>query len=41
MLEQWTENPKAAGSNTARGQFFAMLISCSCSFDGSMLLPFW
>jgi len=32
---------KAADSNPARGQFFAMLISCSCCSDGSMWLPFW
>jgi len=28
--------PKAAGSNPMRGQFFAMLISCSRCSDGSM-----
>jgi len=38
--EQWTGNPKAAGSNPARGQFFAMLIYCSRCSDGSMWLPF-
>jgi len=31
-------NPKAAGSNPVRGQFFAMLISCSRCSDGSMWL---
>jgi len=35
-LEQGTGNPKAAGSNPARGQFFEMLISCSRCSDGSM-----
>jgi len=40
-LEQWTGNPKTAGSNPARGQFFATLISCSRCSDGSMWLPFW
>jgi len=38
--EQWTGNPKAAGSNPTRGQFFAMLISYSHCSDGSMWLPF-
>jgi len=38
---QWTGNPKATCSNSARGQFFAMLISCSRCSDGSMWLPFW
>jgi len=33
--------PKAAGSNPAQGQFFAMLISCSPCSNGSMWLPFW
>jgi len=28
-------------SNPARGQFFAMLISCSRYSNGSMCLPFW
>jgi len=40
-LEQWSENPKIAGSNPARGQFFAILISCSRCSDGSLWLPFW
>jgi len=34
-------NVKAAGLNPARGQFFAMIISCSRCSDSSMLLPFW
>jgi len=29
------------GSNPARGQVFAMLISCSRCSNGSMWLPFW
>jgi len=36
-----TGNPKAAGSNSARDHFFAMLISCSRCSDGAMCLPFW
>jgi len=34
-------HPKVAGSNPARGQFFAMLISCSRSSDGYMRVLFW
>jgi len=39
--EHWTGNPKAAGLNPARGQSFAMHISCSRCSNGSMWLPFW
>jgi len=29
MLEQWTGNPEAAGSNPAQDQFFTMFISAT------------
>jgi len=38
LIEHCIGNPKATSSNSARGQFFAMLISFSRCFDGSMWL---
>ena len=37
VVEQWTGNPKAAGSIPVGRQFFALLVLSSCRSGGSSL----
>jgi len=41
IAKNWPRAGSRAGYHPARGQFFAMLISCGRCSDGSLWLPFW